>query len=348
MKAAAVHCAALLGRELRPVLRAHAWLLAIVALHFALAMTLYRRYPEHYRNTMQLEEFIGSLVIGPVCALTAYTLYVMVCLRPARLLQYLGRQLRLFLTRERLLFALPVLLMMPLFASAFTIVKAAVPIFQPFAWDARLSALDASLHGGVQPWVWLQMLFGHPLLTAVVNLNYHLWFFIMFATLYWIAFSLEHARLRMQFLLSFVLSWILLGNVMAICFSSVGPCYYGLALGGPDPYAGLLHYLHGADRQFPVLALDVQKLLWNDYKHQIGVSGLSISAMPSMHVASSTLLALLGWRLNRKAGLALSGFALLIWLAVGKLLARPAAAPRRLSLLVGGRVVRSVVQRRLP
>ncbi|UTY58814.1 phosphatase PAP2 family protein [Massilia sp. erpn] len=371
--AATLRRAVTLGYELRPVLRAHAWLLAIVALHFALALTLYHRYPAHYRNTMQAEEFLGSLVIGPICALTAYALYVMLCVRPAHLLRYLGRQLRQYLTRQRLLFALPVLLMMPLFASAFTIIKAAVPLFQPFAWDSQLSQLDAALHGGVQPWVWLQMLFGHPLLTAVVNLNYHLWFFIMFATLYWMAFSMEHARLRMQFLLSFVLSWILLGNVLAICFSSVGPCYYALVLGGPDPYAGLLHYLQAADRQIPVLALDVQKLLWNDYKHQIGVSGLSISAMPSMHVASSMLLALLGWRLNRKAGIALSVFALLIlagsvhlgwhyavdgyagalgalliWLAVGKLLALQEPAPRRLNLLVGGRIVRSVLQRRLP
>ncbi|WP_050407061.1 phosphatase PAP2 family protein [Massilia sp. NR 4-1] len=350
-----------LARELRPVLRHHAWLLLLVALHCGAALALYLRYPAHYRNAMQVEAFFSTLLIGPLFALCAYCLYVMVYERPARLLQHLRQNLRRYLRRERVLHALPVLLAMPWFACAFTLVKAAVPLLQPYAWDVRLAQLDAALHGGVQPWVWLQPLLGHPVLTAVVNLGYHLWFFIMFATLYWLAFSTHRPRLRMQFLLSFVLSWILLGNVLAICFSSVGPCYYALVLGDHEPYAGLLNYLHAADRQIPVLALDVQQLLWQDYRQQLGVSGLSISAMPSMHVASATLLALLGWRLNRQAGLALSAFALLImigsvhlgwhyaidgyvgaagavliWLIVGALqtLGRPVATARPLAALV--------------
>jgi membrane-associated phospholipid phosphatase len=132
--------------------------------------------------------------------------------------------------------------------------------------------------------------------------------------MYWLVFCRERAALRMQFLLSFVLSWALLGNVMAVLFSSAGPCYYGLLQGGPDPYAGLLQYLHQADREMPLLALRVQALLWQDYVQHTSISGLAISSMPSMHVASAVLLALLGWRLNRAAGIALTAFAVLILL----------------------------------
>jgi hypothetical protein len=177
-----------------------------------------------------------------------------------------------------------------------------------------LAAWDRALHGGVHPWEWLQYLFGHPILTAALNVAYHLWFFILLATIYWLAFALEHRRLRMQFMLSFVLSWILLGNVTAILISSVGPCFYAHVVPGPDPYAGLMLYLGSADRQMPVLALHVQHALWNDYAHGIGSTALSISAMPSMHVGSATLLALFGWRLNRAAGIALTIFAVLIML----------------------------------
>jgi len=118
----------------------------------------------------------------------------------------------------------------------------------------------------------------------------------------------------MQFMLSFVLSWSLLGNALAMLFSSVGPCYYGFVVAGANPFAGLMHYLREANQVIPVMALQVQDTLWQDYSTLSGTNALSISAMPSMHVASSVLLALLGWRLNRIAGTAFTLFAVLIQL----------------------------------
>jgi hypothetical protein len=185
-------------------------------------------------------------------------------------------------------------------------------LIRPFALDRRLSELDLLLHGGVAPWVWLQTVFGHPLLTAALNLAYHLWFFIMFALAYWLVFSSERAALRMQFLVSFVLSWSLLGNLLAVLFSSAGPCYFGYVLEGPNPYAAQMQALYLADSEVPLLALRVQEMLWQDHRSGTSLSGMAISAMPSMHVASSVLMALAGWRLNRAAGIALTAFAALI------------------------------------
>ncbi len=298
--------------ELRAALRAHRWLLLIVLLHTAAAAALYVSHPDGNDPGPMLEGFFTSLLMGPLFALCAYALYVMTCKRPRQLVRYLREHVGSYLSSQRLLHALPALLLLPLFASSFTIAKAAVPLLHPYEWDRRLAAADQLLHGGVQPWVWLQLLAGYPIVTAILNLAYHLWFFIMFATIYWLVFSTEWPRLRMQFLLSFVLSWILLGNVMAIVLSSAGPCYYHLVAGGPDPYAPLMQYLHQTDRHIPVLALHVQDMLWQGYQQHLGVSGLSISAMPSMHVASSVLLALLGWRLRPAAGVALTVFAVLI------------------------------------
>jgi hypothetical protein len=293
---------------------AQRWLALTVVLHAAAAVTIELRYHVGSQAGPLLQGYIGSLLAGPVFALAGYALYVMLFIRPVHLLRHLGGALRAHLSRARLVFALPALLLLPVFISSFTLIKAAVPLLRPYAWDRQLAAFDQALHGGVQPWVWLQGLLGHPLLTATLNLAYHLWFFIMLALLYWMVFCAERAALRMQFLLSFVLSWALLGNVMAIMFSSVGPCYYGLTQAGDDPYAGLLHYLQQTDREVPLLALRVQALLWQDYQQHSNVSGLAIAAMPSMHVASATLLALLGWRLNRAAGVALTVFAVLILL----------------------------------
>jgi hypothetical protein len=296
------------------LLREHGLLLAIVALELLAALLLCWSYPDKYRDNLQLDGYLGTLALGLLCALCGYTIYVMIFKRPARLLRYLRIHLGAYLTRERLLHAAPVLAMMPLFAASFTVLKAAVPLVQPFAWDERLAAADAWLHGGIQPWQLLQPVLGHPLITAIVNANYHLWFFILLATVYWLAFNLEHRRLRMQFMLSFVLSWMVLGNVMAMLFSSAGPCYYGLVVPGADPFSGLMHYLRSANEVVPVMALDVQDTLWRDYVSNGGTNALSISAMPSMHVASAVLLALLGWRLHRLAGIVLTVFAVLIQL----------------------------------
>lgn len=303
-----------LGRELARSLFAQRWLALVVALHALAAAAIELRYHVGSQSGLLLEGYLGSVLAGPVFALAGYALYVMLFIRPRRLLRHLAGELRAYLSRARLLFALPALLLLPVFISSFTLIKSAVPLLHPYAWDRRLADFDLALHGGVQPWVWLHGLLGHPLLTATLNLAYHLWFFIMLAMLYWMVFSAERAALRMQFLLSFVLAWALLGNAMAMLFSSVGPCYYGLTQAGADPYAGLLHYLQQTDRDVPLLALRVQALLWQDYQQHNNVSGLAIAAMPSMHVASSTLLALLGWRLNRAAGIALTAFAVLILL----------------------------------
>jgi hypothetical protein len=300
------------SRNLGPSLRAHRWLALAIAVHVLAAAAIRARYHSGAGLGTLLVGYVSSLLVGPMFALAGYTLYLMLFVRPRRLLRHLGQELRTYLSRERVLFALPAILLLSLFAASFTEIKAAMPLIQPFALDRRLSELDLALHGGIAPWVWLQTVFGHPLLTAVLNLAYHLWFFIMLALMYWLVFSSERAVLRMQFLVSFVLSWALLGNALAVLFSSAGPCYFGYVLDGPNPYAAQMHALYQADHEVPLRALRVQEMLWQDYRAGTSLSGMAISAMPSMHVASSVLMALAGWRLNRAAGIALTIFAVFI------------------------------------
>ena len=88
--------------------------------------------------------------------------------------------------------------------------------------------------------------------------------------------------------------------------------FYGFVVPGADPFAAQLAALREADQSIPVLALQVQDMLWNDFNTHAGTNALSIAAMPSMHVGTAVLLALLGWRLNRAAGIALTVFAMLV------------------------------------
>jgi len=249
-----------------------------------------------------------------VAFLITYPTWIMVVVRPDHLFRFVWYDLKNnYLTTERISIALPILLILPIFFSTFTSFKIILPDINPFSWDPQLARWDQILHGGVPPWKWLQPIFNFPLATCIISFFYHpLWFFVMYIILFWQAFSLSDLRRRMQFFLSFCLIWIVIGTMAAISLSSAGPCFYQKVAGSPDPYRPLVTYLRQADHVFPILSLNVQEALWSLYKNGGVVVGAGISAMPSMHVASATLFALLGWKINRLLGSILTAFALVI------------------------------------
>jgi hypothetical protein len=290
---------------MRASLAEHSVLIAMVSVHLLAALLVQASFTG---RALQISGVIVSTLIAPAFTLLGFMLYVMLIVRPRHLLRFLADALRRHFSPDRILFALPAIALIPMFAASFSIIKSSLRLIHPFAWDERLADADQFLHGGIQPWVWLQGLLGHPLITSTINFAYNFWFVLVFGTLYWMAFYFEHRHLRMQFLLSFVISWALLGNVLALCLSSAGPCFYALVSNSPDPYASLLHYLHQASEQVAVPALAMQDLLWHDQNRVTGSSAYGISAMPSMHVATAALLAFLGWRLHYAAGIALTLF----------------------------------------
>ena len=250
-----------------------------------------------------------------VCFFCGHALYITFYIRPNQLFNYIYTDLRSnYLNSQRILHALPVFIIFPIWFSAFTSFKTMLPDINPFSWDQTLSEWDRILHGGIMPWQWLHPVFGRPMITNIINFFYHLWLFVMYAILYWQAFSLRSPLLRMRFLLTFITIFILLGTVGAICLSSSGPCYFGRVTGLSDPFKPLMAYLYAAQEQFPVLALQVQELLWESYENRNSGFGRGISAMPSMHMASSVLFALVAWQSNRLLGLLLSIFAAIILL----------------------------------
>ncbi|MGE0118952.1 MAG: phosphatase PAP2 family protein [Dongiaceae bacterium] len=238
-----------------------------------------------------------------------YLAYIMIAVRPAQLLCYLGASLRdRVVVLDRLWTALPVFLLLPLLMSTFTYFKFLIPYVRPFTFDHTFAQWDRSLHLGYEPWELLQPILGYPLVSAVVNSIYNLWLFVLFGVLLWQSFSLARPRLRMRYLISFVLIWILLGHVAATLLSSAGPVYYGRVTGLGDPFAPLMAYLHQVDQAIPLPALVVQEMLWHSYANRdLGV-GSGISAMPSLHVATSFSFALLGFAIRRWLGILFVAF----------------------------------------
>lgn len=304
-----------LPAQARRILGSHAWLIAVFAAYAGIALATAHALglERGFSLTLYAEGVLRIYLLWAIALAIGYPAYVIVFVRPRQLTRYLLNALwTRYLTFERLFSASIVLLMLPFFVSVFTSFKTLIPWINPYDWDPTFMAWDRWLHGGSHPWELLQPLLGYPLVTTLVNAVYHLWFFLLFGMLLWQIFSVSQPRLRMQFLLTFALSWSLLGSLAATLLASVGPCYYGAVTGLEDPFAPLMAYLKAADESYPVWALGVQDMLWQAYEARRLEVGAGISAMPSMHVSSSLLLTLLCWRVNRVLGYALGLFTLMI------------------------------------
>ena len=285
----------------------------LVYLILALAMAQYFGVTASIDLTMYLflvpATIVGSLLFFGL----GYTVYVMVAVRPKQLVLYLAKELGgRWLSLERVAAALIVIVLLPLFFSAFTSWKALIPVVQPFAWDVTFFEWDRMAHGGVDPWQLLQPVLGYPLVTSAVNFLYQCWLFIVYGMLVWQAFSVSDPRLRMQFFVSFVLVWSVVGNLSAVLLSSAGPVYFGRVTGQEDPYLPLMDYLHSAAELAPVWALDIQEDLWRTYTLGGDMLGEGISAMPSMHVATTVLFALVARQSHRTLGMILTLYAAVI------------------------------------
>jgi hypothetical protein len=197
-------------------------------------------------------------------------------------------------------------------AISFFVLKDEIPALHPFSWDRTFMEWGKWLSFGDMPWRVLHPIVGYPFITAALNIVYEAWFPVMFACFAWQAFATRSSAVRTQYLLAFSFCWFLAGNVLATVFSSAGPCFYGYLVPGPNPYAEQMAYLRHASLHWPVWSVGIQDSLWSAYKTGHGqISG--ISAMPSMHVTIAVLMALLGWRINRRSGIFFTAFAVLIF-----------------------------------
>ncbi|MCP4454813.1 MAG: PAP2 family protein, partial [Planctomycetes bacterium] len=148
----------------------------------------------------------------------------------------------------------------------------------------------------------IQPILGYPLVTYSMNVLYNVWLFILIMVFYWQAFSTKDKQLRMQYLSSFFLCWVVIGSLAATLLSSAGPCFYGAMVTGDNPYAPLMDYLYRTNDTHTIWALDMQETLLENYRLRHAGPATGITAMPSVHVSIAWLMTLLGWRINKVIG----------------------------------------------
>ena len=198
----------------------------------------------------------------------------------------------------------------PIASSAFSAAKQAIPVLHPFTWDTYLSTMGSRINGGHPLWQMLQPVLGKPAITISLDWFYHrAWTALLLAAFVWAAVS-QASAVRRRFLFSFALLFLVVGTVMALALASAGPAHYArVSPSAVNPYTGLFTYLRSVDALSPLASLRGEDTLWYAYSHRVEGFGFGVSAMPSMHVASATLMALFGYSFSKRLGLMLTGVA---------------------------------------
>ncbi|AWD22749.1 phosphatase PAP2 family protein [Fuscovulum blasticum] len=212
---------------------------------------------------------------------------------------------------ERLVPGFFALLLMVVALVSFAQLKRLIPVIQPFSWDKTFIALDRTLHFGLDPWQIAHAVAGNPLVVTLITGAYNFWMFLLYFSLIFACFSTAHRAARMRYLIAFLLTWAIGGNLIATVFSSAGPVFVQ-RLGLGDHFAPLMALLHSHVSTQPLTVIQTQDLLWSFYAAPVSLNG--ISAFPSMHVASTVLMALYARAYNRRFGQVMAVFAGIIML----------------------------------
>jgi len=258
--------------------------------------------------------FLVLLTTFAVVLTLGHTIWMTVVVRPdGRLIPAIIEDYRTrFLQPKRIAAFLAVVSVKPFFFSGFSSFKRMIPYHNYWNWDETFKDWDKWLHFGRQPWEWTHAVFGSPAASGIISVGYNGWYFVIFFAFIWQAWNTNRPRLRMQYLYSFIFTWIILGTVLGTALASAGPVYYGRVVGGVDPYAPLMHRLYDIDQVWKIWALPVQERLWAIYESRGLMLGSGISAMPSLHVATTTLTMILAWQYNKVAGIAMTIFLIAI------------------------------------
>ena len=187
-----------------------------------------------------------------------------------------------------------------IFTSVFSAIKTTMPVGRGFLFDVAQADIDKAIHFGVDPWRWLYAVAENSFVLRVVEANYNVaWFLICYFTLYWIVTSPHTHRIRIRYVLTWLASWIVVGNLMASHWLSAGPAFYGLVTGDTARFGEQLLFLSQSAGE-PNSAHNFQSYLWRLYQTGLPGIGSGISAFPSMHVAVATLNALFVGELSRR------------------------------------------------
>ncbi len=154
-------------------LQAHAILFYISIIYFVAVNVYYDL--NHLQRMVEVALGLGGIVATSLLIGAVYRFYVYVTdTRPHHPISQLYRDFRsLVRDRRRMSLIVPTALSMAIFMETFREAKSAIVVNAEAFWDQTFTRWDLVLHFGTLPWQWLQPVFGNPVLSFLVNLNYN-------------------------------------------------------------------------------------------------------------------------------------------------------------------------------
>ena len=246
-------------------------------------------------------EVSGWRVFGPYvgtwAASTLLSVLIWVFVQVAMLLpERADSPLRIVLARSRepIRLALLPAVIFPIFLGAYTWAKSSIPFAAGYGWEEVWANADRFIFGK-DPWRWAHAMLPAGWAPALTFYYAVIWGFALVFSGTLIA-SFASRRFTAIYFTALMLSWLIGGIVMAYSISAAGPIFAPLT--DPElaprftPLKAELLRLLGEDD----LVMKSQRYLAAGMGSKIALKGGGVSAMPSMHMATATLLVIAAWR----------------------------------------------------
>ena len=197
--------------------------------------------------------------------------------------------------------------------SSFTIYKSYVVGSNGYTFDALFSSWDHIIFGRA-PWILTHHIWSSPTATVILDALYHPLFLPMLLGFALAMVTQGRNSLRYTYICTYLISYVVVGMILANSMPSAGPIYDGELYGDGNTYKPLIERISYINEN----NLNLSSVLARDYllaTHRLGIVtfGGGISAMPSMHIVFTLLWVISSWHLNKWAGLACTIYGLLIW-----------------------------------
>lgn len=254
----------------------------VTLIHFIIALQVGQRPITSYFTKSWTVELIAFLAV-PFVLWLGYKLFQGIKLKVSSPIGHIASALRQ--DQKRFMTAAVLFACYALVNRSYRAIKVGIPRIEEFWADPIFIDWDRALFG-TDPWTITHAFIG-PAGSAIIDFLYAIWFVVIMLVYVSAAFSKDRLfQLRACF--TYLLIWILLGNLLALISSSAGPVYYEHFFGDAT-FAPLMELLKGQDLR----ALQIQDYLLSNTGDEM--IGTGISAMPSIHCAMTALIALLAW-----------------------------------------------------
>lgn len=184
---------------------------------------------------------------------------------------------------------LPILVVFPV---AF-LLKSFIFLINKTVWDRQLLQLDAALHFGFSPTIFLTTLLGEPLFLRIIDTFYTAVYYLIFVGYTATFLALLPRAQRLRFAHAFVVLWMS-GSVLYLLLPSWGPAFVAT------------HLVEEALEHMP-RTVAVQSMLYEELSSLVNrpleprvVRLGCVAAFPSLHVGMMSLFALVSRQISRR------------------------------------------------